>query len=562
MAEADPKNMFHLEKNTFLTTTAEVRTPDVEKYLEVSIKEKQFQKGTYVTILCGIHSLHDGSPGMTDFQFVGQFCSVFSHLQDRQSSVIKEMEYSLGTVMPIETLRRKRIGDTKVKYYLSDGSKAAIKAKFEDLRHGITPQFFIFATCHSFQSQINQILRSLGLTSALSIRQEKGELTEGKIYELDESQKEILQKVADEQPKNIILWGSAGTGKTILLSEVLSMKVNHYKMIGVKMRIIVCSWSATASVIGPLLKNNLLLKDLKEKYLSHLVSEENIEFVTIDDLCLDIDLKMCYPLKYINKVLETLCKDDTENYKQILMIDEVHLFPVNLFDDPNYNFDLSTIELSMSNIDLLIALNPSFNIFPDQSIAENFKPPNIDYEFIPLPTGHPNTLAKQLYVRHRSNYETAVFADHCLDLWTFFGSYYDSLNDKLDQNTLSPGREPLWVRREANVSDQEVLDFIKKEHILDHETVTLIHDVDEICNETKKEHILDDETVTLIHDDDKENKQKIDEICNENGWRYVYHKEIFGCEDQVVILFDMMKNFVPEHFTRAKKALIIVTTIG
>ena len=305
MAEkADPKKMFNLEKNTFLTTTDEVTFSDVERYLEVCLKEKRFQKGTHVTIICGIHSSSDGSPASSDFQFVGGYYSVFSRLQERQASVINEMGYILGTVMPIDTLRRfERINGERVqKYYLSDGSKAAIKAKFEDLRHGITPQFFIFATCYSFRSQINQILRSSGLISVLSIRQEKGELTEGKIFELDEGQKEILKIVADEQPKNIVLWGTSGTGKTILLTETLAMKVNHYRKEGVNMKIIVSSWwdyanptygspwalgllSSLAGNWPPESSNNQLMKDFKEKYLCHLVSEENIKFITFSELC-------------------------------------------------------------------------------------------------------------------------------------------------------------------------------------------------------------------------------------------------------------------------------------
>ena len=83
MAEADPKNKFFLEKNTFLTTTDEVTYCDVERYLEVRLIEKQFQKGTHVTIICGVHSSSDGSPGMTDLQFVGGYYSVFSRLQER-----------------------------------------------------------------------------------------------------------------------------------------------------------------------------------------------------------------------------------------------------------------------------------------------------------------------------------------------------------------------------------------------------------------------------------------------------------------------------------------------
>ena len=31
------------------------------------------------------------------------------------------------------------------------------------------------------------------------------------------------------QPKNVILWGSSGTGKTLLLAEMLMMRIAHYR---------------------------------------------------------------------------------------------------------------------------------------------------------------------------------------------------------------------------------------------------------------------------------------------------------------------------------------------
>ena len=111
----------------------------------------------------------------------------------------------------------------------------------------------------------------------------------------------------------------------------------------------------------------------------------------------------------------------------------------------------------------------------------------------------------------------------------------DSSDDMpLDPNKLPPGRLPLWVERGVNVSDQEVLDFIKIEHVLEHETVTLLY---------------------------REQKQEIDKICQQNGWRSIYWENIYGSEDQVVILLDL--HFINcEFISRAKKALIIVTTIG
>ena len=62
-------------------------------------------------------------------------------------------------------------------------------------------------------------------------------------------------------PKNMILYGSSGTGKTLLLVEVMRIKVAHYKMIGGKpIKIII----ATYDTIGS--KSKQLKQDLTKKY--------------------------------------------------------------------------------------------------------------------------------------------------------------------------------------------------------------------------------------------------------------------------------------------------------
>ena len=119
----------------------------------------------------------------------------------------------------------------------------------------------------------------------------------------------------------------------------------------------------------------------------------------------------------------------------------------------------------------------------------------------------------------------------------YFG-YLDPSNDiPLDPDTLPPGRLPLWIQRGVNVSDQKVLEIIKTEHVLDHETVTLVYSNFYLRN-----------------------SQEIYKICQQNQWRIIDSHEIDGSEDEVVIIFDF--DPLPEHITRAKKALILVTTIG
>ena len=95
---------------------------------------------------------------------------------------------------------------------------------------------------------------------------------------LDKKQSEIIEKVANEKPQNVILWGSSGTGKTILLTEGLGMKLSYFKNENIPMRIIVSSFGAFG------IQPKTLMKDMKYKYLPQLKLEK-AQFIICKDLC-------------------------------------------------------------------------------------------------------------------------------------------------------------------------------------------------------------------------------------------------------------------------------------
>ena len=188
-------------------------------------------------------------------------------------------------------------------------------------------------------------------------------------------------------------------------------------------------------------------------------------------------------------------------------------------------FHLTELNTSKPNVHCLIAINPV------EYGGNTFK-----NDFIIIPPKDNNTLSCQLFAKHRTSYLVGIFVDHYKSFFQTKSNErsLDSSQDQLlDPDSLPSGRSPVWIQKNDAVSDIHVLEKIKKYNVLSQETVTIIFE--------KK-----DEYVHLW--------------CLKTGWKYIHRLDIYGSEDEVIVIFDVSYLY-PEQLSRARKCLIIVTTM-
>ena len=224
-----------------------------------------------------------------------------------------------------------------------------------------------------------------------------------------------------------------------------------------------------------------------------------------------------HPQTTINCAMKLIAKN-YPNIHNIVLIDEV--VSVN---EQSTNKSLcvwSNLDTELSNVDLLIALNPQGIKFKNK--------------FRVVPPKNKNTLCQQLVYRHRNSFECDSVIEHFKILPNT--SYLDTSNDvKLDKSNLPTGRTPLWLEEMSEMAIEDIFDHIK-EHILAHETVTVIYDKHGLRNERMKD---------------------IEQLCCKNGWSFHHYSHFFGCEDQVIILFECSLLF--ELISRGRNQVIFIT---
>ena len=177
------------------------------------------------------------------------------------------------------------------------------------------------------------------------------------------------------------------------------------------------------------------------------------------ELGVDYDYKD--PVRTINSIIGKL--SENQEIQTIFLLDEI-IPNKSSSGSSSEHFSLKNLDISKRNVHLLLAVNPA-------PVYSGF---NKKFDIVP-PTNK-NTLVAQLSMKHRNSYLVAIFLEH-FKLF-YGGGFLDSSQDiHLTKDNLPPGRCPVWIQRGISVTDEFILEKIKNDHVLEHESVTLLYEV-------------------------------------------------------------------------------------
>ena len=219
----------------------------------------------------------------------------------------------------------------------------------------------------------------------------------------------------------------------------------------------------------------------------------------------------------LNQLIAKLNEMNRGKKHLIILVDEVII--------DHDCIDFSGLRLHYPFITIIIAINPAGYYLTKEVVI---KPPS-----------RKNILAIQLKSKHRNSYQIAVLIAHINKFYQDNVGAYKCLgtdNDKpLDPSNLPIGPLPIWLQRSPEMTDEQVLEYLKDNFLQEASNVTLVYNTD-IPFSSDAELWLEKER-----------------------WKVVNFYDMTGSETEVLVAFseDFYANM--ELFSRARKQLIIVT---
>ena len=414
------------------------------------------------------------------------------------------------------------------------------------------------AFCHTDKNELTSYMREMGVIALAGIKNERGEITRGRLFKLDGEQNDIVKGVAEyhdkvcrfcrasnvERGKHVFLCGGAGTGKTLLLSETFKMRMEHCKRLMKKddkpLRIIVVVWCEEES--------NALFQKTKNEYFAELTNGKNVEF---------------YALETLRKVFPNILKDANENCskpsllcdiarelskqkewgKTILYVDEFR--PIITEDQFGWTQNIS-YEYEELNIpvDMFVAVSPWVNFGNGKK-----------YRVVLPRRRHPTVLAKQLHQKHRNGMKIHQLLKHTLawqlnsmtrhdigiaDPRSTLDEEHDEIAEILPESDLT-----VWMAVDSALPLSFVLSLLE-----------LKYDVTKGLKVTLVVRVGNNERIAKHWCGEGEKRTHIQASDIRMGTSH----GVAGYEDDIMVFIDCDPAVHQELLSRARERLIIVTT--
>ena len=314
---------------------------------------------------------------------------------------------------------------------------------------------------------------------------------------------------------NVFLYGSSGTGKTIVSAEIVKIKLSQLQSEGKSVRVFVTPYAVSES--------SVLLQNLREKYFKNI----DCQVVPLRDLCgqLNIEFEVKHPKDTINRVINKLREND--DVTTILMVDEVWPCHSEGQTTPDWS-DIMTAD----NVVWIVSVRPDST--SDETI--NLRPPVSDKVLsTKLVRGHRNCLEIRSVVIS-SFYISYQLQNRQFSTWYvshFMKKKYISLEDDVpvEGDELPQGSTPIWIDVTRHTTQRDILTVLQR--------------------------LTSGRSVTVLHDGKEETEAE--DYCRTKKWNYRDYTEMYGCEDEVIIAIDCLE---PEVITRPHNLLVMVTTPG
>ena len=486
--------------------------------MDGQLRSEYAKSGGRIAILTGVDGRRDGTPVECREFYKTDICQMgkkFKLEELERKKDIKIQCFDVGKLAcKIRSIKSKLAPDFNDCQELKD---------IEDELRKFDPTVAIHAYCWSDHSILNWVLQSRGINAELNVRWDLAIITNGRYITMDQIQKDVLVEVVNERPGVVFLWGSSGTGKTLVAVQATLTLAAHYEIENQPWQLFICVPSGEMQ----------LNEEMKDNYFSSVGGRDNVTFISLNDLAVKYGhnfenvLKMT-PSDFI-RTLNTLTNcihTKNPDIKNILFMDEV-----TCTEDENGVMDFSNLEAS-KNINMVMAMSPgSGNL--------------MGHEYQVKASKNQSILSRQLISPYRYASWMLIF----LQYWQYHRIFEDKPASRLsNENDIDPemshlprGFIPTWIDGGWGENEASYTDMLKKvKEILDiHEGVgrTLKEEKAKKVEEEDESwrFLISEESVrsvTVLYELEDSYCEEVESFCNSQNWRYRNVHSFTGCEDQ------------------------------